>query len=151
MTAVLLIVHVIAGILFVGPVTVAASVFPRYARSRNVGAVDLLHRISLVYAVLSLAVPVFGVATALRMGVLGQAWVMVSSALTVVAAPVLAVAVLPAQRRVVAALHAADGAPDTTVPIPIQLGMYSGFFALIWVAVVALMIIRPGSTTGVGL
>jgi hypothetical protein len=52
MTAVLLAVHVLAAIVFIGPVTVAASLFPRYARQGEVGVARVLHRISRVYAVL---------------------------------------------------------------------------------------------------
>ena len=57
----------------------------------------MLHRISRVYAVLGVAVPVFGIATAAQMGVLGDAWLLVSMALTLVAALLLAVEVLPGQ------------------------------------------------------
>ena len=145
MTAVLLAVHVLAAIVFIGPVTVAASLFPRYARQGEVGVARMLHRISRVYAVLGLAVPVFGIATAAQMGVLGDAWLLVSLALTLVAALLLAVEVLPGQTRVLAALTG-DAAPV----VPSRLAMSTGVFALIWAVVVVLMIVRPGSTTGVG-
>lgn len=145
MTALLLSVHVLAAIVFIGPVTVAASLFPRYAREGSVGVVDALHRISRVYAVLGLAVPVFGIATATQLGVLGDAWLLVSMALTAVAAGLLALVVLPEQARVVTAMHAAE-----PVRITPRLGTTTGVFALIWAVVVVLMIVRPGSTTGVG-
>ena len=147
MTAVLLAVHVLAAIVFIGPVTVAASLFPRYARQGEVGVgvARVLHRISRVYAVLGVAVPVFGIATAAQMGVLGDAWLLVSLALTLVAALLLAVEVLPGQTRVLAALTG-DAAPV----VPSRLAMSTGVFALIWAVVVVLMIVRPGSTTGVG-
>ena len=145
MTAVLLAVHVLAAIVFIGPVTVAASLFPRYARQGEVGVARVLHRISGVYAVLGVAVPVFGIATAAQMGVLGDAWLLVSLALTLVAALLLAVEVLPGQTRVLAALTG-DAAPV----VPSRLAMSTGVFALIWAVVVVLMIVRPGSTTGVG-
>jgi hypothetical protein len=144
-TAVLLAVHVLAAIVFIGPVTVAASLFPRYARQGEVGVARMLHRISRVYAVLGLAVPVFGIATAAQMGVLGDAWLLVSIALTLAAALLLAVEVLPGQARVMAALTG-DAAPA----VPPRPGMATGLFALIWAVVVVLMIVRPGSTTGVG-
>ena len=56
MQAVLLSVHVLAGLLFVGPVAVAASLFPRYApvagavevAGRSVGVARVLHRITRV-------------------------------------------------------------------------------------------------------
>jgi len=145
MTAVLLAVHVFGGIVFVGPVTVAASLFPRYAREGSVGVVDALHRISRVYAVLGLAVPVFGIATGAQLGVLGDAWLIVSMALTLVAALLLGLVILPAQARVVTGLHERGAAA-----VPASLGMTTGEFALIWAVVVVLMIVRPGSTTGVG-
>ena len=149
MTAVLLAVHVLAAIVFIGPVTVAASLFPRYARQGEVGVARVLHRISRVYAVLGVAVPVFGIATAAQMGVLGDAWLLVSLALTLVAALLLAVEVLPGQTRVLAALTG----PTHTIAapaVPSRLAMSTGVFALIWAVVVVLMIVRPGSTTGVG-
>jgi len=145
MTAVLLAVHVLGGIVFVGPVTVAASLFPRYAREGSVGVVDALHRISRVYAVLGLAVPVFGIATGAQLGVLGDAWLIVSMALTLVAALLLGLVILPAQARVVTGLHERGAAS-----VPASLGMTIGVFALIWAVVVVLMIVRPDSTTGVG-
>lgn len=50
---------------------------------------------------------------------------------------------LPGQSRAVAALHAHG---TTTSP---GLATASGVFALTWAVVVVLMIVRPGSTTGV--
>ena len=145
MTAVLLAVHVLAAIVFIGPVTVAASLFPRYARHGELGVARALHRISRVYAVLGVAVPVFGLATAGQMGVLGDAWLLVSIALTLVAALLLGLEVLPGQARVLSALTG-----DATPVVPPRLAMTTGVFALIWAVVVVLMIVRPGSTTGVG-
>jgi hypothetical protein len=149
MTAVLLAVHVLAAIVFIGPVTVAASLFPRYARLGEVGVARALHRISRVYAVLGVAVPVFGIATAAQMGVLGDAWLLVSLALTLVAALLLAVEVLPGQTRVLAGLTGPMN-PMAAPAVPSRLAMSTGVFALIWAVVVVLMIVRPGSTTGVG-
>jgi hypothetical protein len=63
--------------------------------------------------------------------------VLVSIALTAVAAVVLVTAILPAQRAVLGG--AAAG----------RLAMSTGIFNLLWVAVTILMIVRPGSTTGV--
>jgi hypothetical protein len=105
----------------------------------------MLHRISRVYAVLGVAVPVFGIATAAQLGVLGDAWLLVSICLTLVAALLLAVEVLPAQARVMGT-RTGDAAPA----VPSRLAMSTGVFALIWAVVVVLMIVRPGSTTGVG-
>jgi hypothetical protein len=86
--------------------------------------------------VIGVAVPLLGVATATSMGVLTQAWVLVSIALTAVAAVVLVVIILPDQRAALA---------GRTVT---RLAMTTGIFNLLWVVVTVLMIVRPGSTTG---
>ncbi|MEV6807049.1 hypothetical protein [Streptomyces sp. NPDC051132] len=156
MTKFLLAVHVIAAILAIGPVAVAASMFPPAARRvlatatgagagfsdgpDAAGTPHVLHRICRVYAVVGVVVPVFGFATASRLGVLGSAWLIVSIALTALAALVLAALVLPAQ----SALLDGAGTRRTTA----RLGMYTGLFNLLWAAVTVLMIVRPGSTTG---
>lgn len=155
MTKFLLSVHVLAAIIAIGPVTVAASMFPPSARKalaapddpRALETVRLLHRICRVYAGIGIAVPVFGIATATSMGVMGDAWLIVSMALTVAAAIVLVVLVLPRQETLqeTAAEGTASGADRATT---VQLAMFTGIFNLLWATVTVLMIVRPGSTTG---
>ncbi|MBJ7384577.1 MAG: hypothetical protein JHC55_08840, partial [Mycolicibacterium sp.] len=58
MSATLLSAHVILAILAIGPITVAASVFPRYAD--NTAVASVLHRICVTYAAVGIAVPLFG-------------------------------------------------------------------------------------------
>jgi hypothetical protein len=135
MSPILLSAHVILAILAVGPIAVAASIFPRYTATPPVAAV--LHRICMTYAAVGLAVPLLGVATAMAMGVLTDAWVLVSIGLTIIAAGILVASILPAQRAVL------DGASAG------RLAMATGIFNLLWVAVTILMIVRPGSSTGV--
>ncbi|MEU4269257.1 hypothetical protein [Streptomyces sp. NPDC026092] len=147
MTKLLLSVHVLAAILVVGPITVAASLFPRYARQDSPVAA-LLHRICRGYAVAGVAVPVFGLATALQLGVLTDAWLLTSLALTAIAAAVLALAILPGQRLL---LNGGEGDGDTTGAsrsTASRLAMLTGVFNILWAVVVVLMIVRPGSTTG---
>ncbi|MEU1026880.1 hypothetical protein ABZ366_33420, partial [Streptomyces sp. NPDC005904] len=97
MTKLLLSVHVLVAILAVGSITVAASMFPRQAL-RAIGGEEgprvaaLLHRVCRGYAVAGIAVPVFGIATGARLGVLGDAWLIASLALTALAAGLLALA-----------------------------------------------------------
>ena len=106
MTKILLTLHVLAAIVAVGPVTVAASMFPPAARRALTGpdgpdagvtTVRLLHRICRVYGAVGLAVPLFGFATASAMGVLGSGWLIASITLTAVAAGILIAFVLPRQ------------------------------------------------------
>ncbi|WP_031464402.1 hypothetical protein [Sciscionella sediminilitoris] len=140
MSKVLLSLHVLAAVLAVGPVAVAASMFPAALRKADgeLGTVRLLHRICRVYAVVGVAVPLFGLATASSLGVLGDTWLIVSIALTAVAAVLLAFVILPGQQGLLAGTGA--GKP---------LAMTTGLFNLLWAAVTVLMIVRPGSTTGV--
>ncbi|MFF7631984.1 hypothetical protein ACFZB9_02350 [Kitasatospora sp. NPDC008050] len=160
----LLSLHVLAAIIAIGPVTVAASMFPRKAKAalaaagnpqaaadelaENAASVRLLFRITQIYAALGIAVPVLGIGTAQVMGVMGSAWLITSLVITVVAALVLLVLVLPRQEAVVSALA---GRPDAD-PVGAAAGlklltMSTGVFSLLWAVVTVLMVLRPGSTT----
>ncbi|NEY31662.1 hypothetical protein GTU99_05525 [Streptomyces sp. PRKS01-65] len=160
MTKFLLTLHVLAAIVAVGPVTVAASMFPPAVRraalaggpqgdgaqtAAAVGTVRLLHRICRVYAGLGVAVPLLGFATASAMGVLSDAWLVASIVLTTVAAGVLVALVLPRQEELVDQL--AERRPVER-PLTVRLAMFTGIFNLLWATVTVLMIVRPGSTTG---
>ncbi|MFD4632350.1 hypothetical protein ACFVYR_30625 [Streptomyces sp. NPDC058284] len=157
MTKLLLSLHVLAAIIAVGPVTVAASMFPATLR-RALGddgdsdartTLRTLHRICRVYAGVGIAVPLFGFATASSLGVLGDTWLITSILLTATAAGVLALLILPAQDRVLAGTTSPAAPPSApTPPTPGRLAMLTGTFNLLWATVTVLMIIRPGSTTG---
>jgi uncharacterized membrane protein len=151
-TTFLLSLHVLAAILAVGPVAVAASMFP--AALRRLGADDpgggsgdpaglatlrTLHRVCRVYAGVGVAVPVLGFATASSLGVLGSGWLIASIILTTAAAGVLALLLLPAQSA------ALDAPSPALAP---RLAMLAGVFNLLWATVTILMVSRPGSTTG---
>jgi uncharacterized membrane protein len=151
----LLSVHVLAAILFIGPVTVAASMFPPVARRElaadqpQTAVLRVLHRISNVYAIGGIAVPVFGIAVGAGLGVLGEVWLVISMALTAVAAGVLVLAVLPVQAEVIAAADQDQDVRAALLPRARKLSMTTGIFGLLWATVTVLMIVRPGSTTGV--
>jgi hypothetical protein len=157
-TKLLLSVHVLAAILAVGSITVAASMSPRYAlqalgdrndqkdrNDRAAGIAALLHRVCRGYALAGIAVPVFGIATAAQLGVLGDAWLIASLILTALAAGLLALAILPGQRLLLDAGEDPGAARATAS----RLTMLTGVFNLLWATVTVLMIVRPGSTTGV--
>ncbi len=164
MTKFLLSVHVLAAILAIGPIKVAASMFPRYVRSPAAdgdGSDDarmaaLLHRVCCGYTVVGIAVPVFGVATGPQLGVLTDAWLLTSIVLTAAAAALLLLAILPGQQRLLArpaGVRALGGGAGTGVAeaarsAAARLAMVTGTFNLLWAVVVVLMIVRPGSTTG---
>ncbi|MCX8561612.1 hypothetical protein OS122_12040 [Mycolicibacterium mucogenicum] len=145
MQAFLLSVHVVAGILFVGPIAVATSLFPRYvpvdgpsaSNERSVGIARLLHRITRVYGLLAIAVPVIGLALAGVQGRSTEVWIIVAMVLTAGAGGLLAVQIAPRQRQ---ALAAPGGESELRT-----LAMVTGIFNLLWVIVVVLMVVHPGS------
>ncbi|BFV59488.1 membrane protein [Kitasatospora sp. CMC57] len=159
MAKLLLSLHVLASVLFVGPVAVAVSMFPRRARAalaegpeqlQAAASVRLLHRITQVYALLGLAVPLLGVGTAQVMDVMGDPWLITSIVLTTVAAGLMLLFVVPGQQATIDSLDApADPEERTRADKGLRLlPMTAGMFNLLWAVVVVLMVVRPGSTTG---
>jgi hypothetical protein len=149
--------YVLAAVLAIGPITVAASMFPKALRRAHSEPGDhealttlrLLHRICRVYAVIGIAVPVFGFATASSLGVLGSGWLVTSILLTAAAAAILALLILPAQDSALATATQAVPSSGADPRSAARLAMLTGIFNLLWATVTVLMIIRPGSTTGV--
>ncbi|MEW2544553.1 hypothetical protein AB0910_02030 [Streptomyces sp. NPDC047002] len=168
MSKLLLILHILAVVVGLGPVMVASSMFPSVLRRAQAGsdpaaargALGVLGRICRVYAAVSVAVPVFGFGLASMHGGLGRPWLVASIVLTVLAAGVL-VFLLPAQQGALDALDggaapggaAAEGAlagPAGTATAPVaapaapgRLAMLAGVFNLLWVVVAVLMVYRP--------
>ncbi|MFF1408675.1 hypothetical protein ACFVX6_02575 [Streptomyces sp. NPDC058289] len=118
MTKLFLSLHVLAAVLAIGPVAVAASMFPAALRRAHgasaAGApgdrdalanLRMLHRVCRVYAAVGTAVPVLGFVTADSLGVLGSGWLIVSIVLTTAAAAVLALLILPGQDAALIALQ----------------------------------------------
>ncbi|WP_327580489.1 hypothetical protein OHA25_31015 [Nonomuraea sp. NBC_00507] len=156
MDHVLLSIHVLASIVFVGGSAVAASLFPRYAPlapaagppdepspsasppgERSPAVAALLHRITGGYAAFGLIVPVAGIALALVQGRMGEIWINVAMVLTIVAGGLLATQIYPRQR-------AALSTPDDGRRLR-TLSMLAGVYNLVWAVVVVLMIVRPGA------
>ncbi|MFD9054337.1 DUF2269 family protein [Streptomyces albidoflavus] len=140
--------HVLAAIVAIGPITVAASMFPRLARTAPTPETPaLLHKICRSYAYVGAAVPVLGIATGAALGVLSDAWLVVSIVLTGMAAGLLVAVILPGQGEL---LEDEEGAVEGEErrAAGARLAMTTGVFNLLWAAVVVLMIVRPGSTTG---
>lgn len=143
MEPLLLSLHIVAGILFVGPVAVTTSLFPRYAPApdgptgeRSADIARLLHRITRGYGGAALTVPAIGLLLAVVQGRTTDLWVIVAMVLTAVAGGLLALQIAPRQRE----------ALDTPGGGLRHLGMLTGMFNLLWVIVVVLMIVRPGSS-----
>lgn len=148
MEELLLSTHVLAGILFVGPVAVSTSLFPRFAPvigesdaahrpGRSVAVARVLHRVTRVYGLLALVVPAVGLVLAAVQGRMGEIWITVAMVLTAVAGGLLALRIAPGQRD---AIESPDGGSRLR-----GLAMWAGVFNLVWAAVVVLMIARPGA------
>jgi hypothetical protein len=144
----LLSVHVVAGILFVGGSAIATSLFPRYVpvtgedgsqeRSRAVAAA--LHRITRGYSIAGLIVPAAGIVLAFVQGRTGEIWITLAMILTAAAGFLLAVHIYPRQRDALATPGARDRLRS--------LSMSAGIYNVLWTVVVVLMIVRPGAAEG---
>jgi hypothetical protein len=143
MESVILAAHVVASILFVGPVAVTTSLFPRYAVLGDAGVAPpvaaVLYRITRVYGLLALVVPVMGLGLAALQGRLTEGWILVAMVLTAVAGGLLALRIVPAQRDALQSDLDPDGRRI--------LGILTGAFNLLWVTVVVLMVVRPGASS----
>jgi uncharacterized membrane protein YecN with MAPEG domain len=145
MQALLLSVHIVAGILFVGPVAVATSLFSRYApvvgapadTERSINTARALHRITRIYGTVAIVVPIFGLALAVVQGRSTEIWIIAAMVLTAIAGGLLALQIAPRQQQALAT-------PDDGAQLR-ALGMLAGVFNLLWVIVVVLMIVHPGS------
>lgn len=144
----LLSVHVLAAIVFVGGSAVATSLFPRYAPSaaiagpvseRSPAVAAVLHRITGTYARLALIVPVVGMILAVLQGRLGEIWITAAIVLTGCAAAIITLIIHPIQRE---AMAVPDGGTRLRT-----LGMLTGLYNMLWLIVVVLMIVRPGAHT----
>lgn len=139
--------HVIAGTCFVGPVAMTTSLFPRFVSvpgapesdARNPTVARLLHRVTRVYGLLALSVPILGLGVAAWQGRLTEAWVIVAMVLTALAGGLLAMRIVPAQADALRAL------PDRASLRSLRI--LTGVFNLLWVAVVVLMVVRPGGSS----
>jgi hypothetical protein len=136
----LLVAHVGAAILFIGPVTFATSAFARYAASDTLPVARALNRVSRAYGTCSVAVPVVGGVLAAQTGYLSTAWVGVSLGIFAVALVLLAAVILPGQRRLLAAAEADTVPPAATLA---RVRAASGLFALSWVVILVLMVAKP--------
>jgi hypothetical protein len=142
MTSVLLVVHIATAIIFIGALTASASIFPRFVDGQDPDHADQhhavavqMHRITNGYGRLAVITPVAGLALAIIGGKIGELWVLLAIVLSAVAGLVLIVRLIPAQK---AALIA---------PSPEARRLCfsnAGLLNLVWIAILVLMITKPG-------
>lgn len=137
---ILLVAHVAAAILLLGPVTVATSLFPRYAASATVSVAEALHRISQNYGLATLSVAAFGLILVQRVGWGWPGWIIASLVIFIVAYGLLLGGIVPGQARLLTLLN--DGVEPTRADKSGVRAM-SGIFAILWLVVLVLMIAKP--------
>lgn len=148
MGIVLLVIHVLGAVLFIGPAAVTSSLFPRYvpvtdpdgssrdlARSLSVAAA--LQRIARTYGMLALVVPAAGLVLGILWDKFSQGWLIAAMVLTAAAGVLFAALIVPTQRRLLT-----EPAPRANLT---RLGIQAGIFNLLWVAVLVLMLVQPGA------
>lgn len=157
MTSFLIILHIIAAVLFIGPLMVATSAFPaqiQEAKSGTAtakGAASVLYRITKAYGFLSALVPLLGLVVFLSdMETYGtQGKFHASILLAIIAWVILLVVILPRQRTALGALGMlpeSEASPEedkiaSWSQVKKQLSMYAGIFNLIWIVVLVLMFV----------
>jgi hypothetical protein len=110
--------HVAFVVFTIGPVTLAIMSTPRYIRQHDVRIVRYLNRITFIFAFGTLGVLIAGFAVASMISVAGQAWVIVSATLFIVALVLIGL-IMRDQRKAIKALdEAAAAAPSSQVAVP---------------------------------
>jgi predicted integral membrane protein DUF2269 len=136
----LLVAHIGAAILFVGPATFASSAFARFASPSTREVAESLHAVTRSYGTATLIVPAVGIALAAQRALFTQGWLMAATGIFVVALGLLLGLVVPAQERALDVLQAGANIPAS---LRLRLRLGAGFFALCWVVVLALMVMKP--------
>ncbi|HIW95152.1 MAG TPA: hypothetical protein H9867_01490 [Candidatus Corynebacterium gallistercoris] len=161
MSTLIVILHVLAAILLIGPVAVSTSLYaPLFRKAQGgdpaqVGALQLVTRVTRSYGFLSLLVPAFGVVALLTIdGAMKNGAFHAALVLAIVAWGLLIGLVIPRQRLGLVALGAADDAQGPASEqekekaaaldvnsIPKQAAMFGGIFNLLWLITAVLMFV----------
>jgi hypothetical protein len=138
-----LFVHVATAVVFIGAVTTAISLFPRYATAEDAAqyldqgghpAAVAMHRITQVYGLLALICPVAGLLLAINHHDLGKTWIWLSRVLVVAAWLLLLPKIIPQQEQMLREASAAARGPASA---------FAGVFNLLWFIVLVLMYAKP--------
>ncbi|VEH08951.1 DUF2269 domain-containing protein [Corynebacterium kutscheri] len=156
MNTILITLHVIAAILFLGSVTVAVSTFHVRALAAHNGdetargSAVTLHKIAQTYGNLSVLVPILGFGI---MFTANNYWsdgrFHASIALSLVAWIILLFVIVPRQKKMLGSLGLLDADEQASYSEEItdwnkakaQLSMFGGIFSLLWVVIAVLMLI----------
>src|SRR5690242_5157035 len=108
--------HIGFAIFTIGPVSAAIMSTPRYIRARNLIVVRYLYRTTRIFALITLAVLIFGIVLGQQLSLLAKPWLTASMTLFVVAIALLVI-IIRDQRRAISALEVAAAA-DAQAPGP---------------------------------
>lgn len=136
----LLIAHIGAAIVFIGPATFASSAFARFARPGTREVAVALHSVTRAYGVATLIVPAVGIALAAQRALLSEGWLLAATGLFGVALALLLGVVVPAQEHALGDLRAGT---DISAPLRLRLRLGAGLYALGWLTVLVLMVTKP--------
>lgn len=156
MTTILIALHVLAAVLFIGPVTFAVSTFhvqalkARDGDTRAAGAAQVLHKLSSTYGVLAAVVPLLGVTVMFTDSAYwSRGQFHIALTLAVIAWIILLLLIIPRQKKMMGSLgllDAADHDPETDTladgdwaGAKKQLSMFGGVFSLLWLIMFVLM------------
>ncbi|MDO4908234.1 MAG: DUF2269 domain-containing protein [Corynebacterium sp.] len=149
--------HVIAAILFLGPVTVAVSAFgpailgASQGDELSRGRALSMYKITRTYGLLSLIIPILGLAAMFTDGGYWSEWRFhVSILLSVIAWALLFFVIAPKQNRAIQALDIHEPGEESPAERPQisdwnkvkgQSAMFGGIFSLLWVIVAIFMLV----------
>jgi uncharacterized membrane protein len=134
---VLVTLHVLAAVFVVGPLIGAAMMAPGRLRKGDAGGLRTAARLVRLYGWLSLVVVLLGAAAARSFGPL---WIWLSTLLYVAALGVIVAAAVPTLDRAARRLAAGEAAEE----LQARVGALVGTVALLFAAIVVLMVRRPG-------
>lgn len=153
------ILHVLAAVLLMGPVTVSTSLFaPQFRKAATgdaaaKGGLQLITRITRAYGLISIVVPALGLISLFTVdGALQRYNFHAAAVLAVVAWVILVALIIPQQRRAALSIGAVDAgdAPATEkeqvavkqldlAKIASKSAMFAGIFNLLWIITAILM------------
>jgi len=144
----LTIVHVLAAVLLLGPVTVAVSQFQVQALKAHEGdtaaggAARVLYRITQTYGMLSLLVPLVGFAIMFTGNYWHEGRFHVSLLLSIIGWALLLFVIMPRQKTMMGTLELTHDFQVTDwKKAKSQLAMFGGIFSLLWVVTAILMML----------
>jgi hypothetical protein len=139
-TLFLLVAHILAAIVFIGPATFASSAFARFAKPGSYEVAGALHSATRSYGTASVIVGAVGLALAAQRALFSAGWLMAAVALFIVALGLLLGIAVPAQERALDILQTGAEIP-TSLKTRLRLG--AGLFSLCWLIVLVLMVTKP--------